>query len=171
MPLIADISKGVDRQAACRWVNNTAPDKMVYGPCEVAGRFTPWSSRSIIPQLLPRSEACGPNLATQCLRAIYNRDSHDWSCATKGATCLVPETTPFCDQVPFCRPPEMKMWVEEPGLGPTLVGASAEGEPIWPKVEAEAAPPPLTLGSDSPTLLMYLGLGVLGVLLLLRMRR
>jgi hypothetical protein len=180
MPLLADIQKGLD-PSWCRTMTKTSGEEAMdhLGPCEYLNRVISKSSKSpVVISTLPISEICGPVIATQCLEAIYNRDTKSWSCSKRGDKCLVPgEQQGACSQhpecsgctaYPLCRSPALKTWVEEFGLGPTLVDATPDGEPIWPKVEPEPGPPPLTLSSDAPTILMYLGLGVLGVLLLTR---
>jgi hypothetical protein len=160
MPLLADLAQGfIDPrgpQPGCVWNIGKAPADIVLKPGETIGRVLLPGPRSIVRE--PRTEVCtDPNfLKRQCLEAVYNRDTKDWTCNTFGESCTVRPCGPVPDDHLF-------VYVSTYEGGVDRLPATVMGNPIWPKPEADK---PVVEEASVTNIIMYLGLGVLAFVLL-----
>jgi len=160
MPLLADLAQGATDphgpQPGCIWNIGKVPADIVLQPGETIGRVLLPGGRSILRE--PRTEVCvDPDfLKRQCLQAVYNRDSKDWTCNSFGERC---KTVP-CGPVPE---DQRFVYISTYEGGVDKMPATEMGNPIWPKPEADK---PVVEEASMTNVIMYLGLGVLAFVLL-----
>ena len=144
MPLLTDLANGIQ------------PDPG-YQSCKSGWKIVPTSG--IGPGFVRRFETSGPMCLVQdaipfpryqCDEALYNRTTHEWTCARTGEECGQ-AGKPAC-----VAPTKLFTWVDDFNAGVVKVPVTPEGEPIYP--ESFGKPKEASSGSITPLLIGGAGL-------------